>query len=168
MSQLEATVEPPTELPRWFRHAQTFERAGVIERPGVNSHPTILSFFNYTTLKGTKMASSDETAWCSAFVCAMMEQVGIRGTKSAAARSWLDWGDELLTPCHGCIVVSERKDKTNAAAAHVAFWAGHVNNTQYASMGGNQNNRVCTILKPYSQVLSYRWPIGEPHVQHST
>lgn len=152
------------ELPRWFRHAQTFERAGVIERPGVDSHPTILSFFNYTTLKGTKLASSDETAWCSAFVCAMFEQVGIKSTKSAAARSWLGWGEELKAPVLGCVVVSERKVKDNEAAAHVAFYAGHVTSDQYASMGGNQNNKVCTILKPYLRVLSYRWPIGEPHV----
>lgn len=154
------TTSTQQYLPPWFLHAQTYERAGVMEVPGEKAHPTILSFFTYTTLKGSKLALSDETAWCSAFVCAVMEQTGIKSTKSAAARSWLGWGETLTEPRLGCIVVSERKDPGNAAAAHVAFYAGNVDGKQYASLGGNQSNRVCTRTKPYAEVLSYRWPIG--------
>lgn len=145
-------VEPPP----WFLHAQTYEKAGIMEVPGEKSHPTILTFFNYTSYH----AKSDAVAWCSAFVCAVMEQSGIKSTRSAAARSWLGWGQELLNPQIGCIVVSERKDPGNAAAAHVALWAGHLDGKHYASLGGNQRNRVCTIPKPYAETLSYRWPIG--------
>lgn len=147
-------------LPPWFLHAQTFERAGVMEVPGEKAHPTILSFFTYTTLKGTKLALTDETAWCSAFMCAVMEQCGIKSTKSAAARSWKTWGEGLAEPRLGCIVVSERIDPNNPAAAHVALWAGHVDHDRYASLGGNQSNRVCTKPRPYADVIAYRWPIG--------
>ena len=89
---MSTATKPPDELPPWFLHAQTYERAGVLEVQGPGAHPTILTFFTYTTLKGTKLALSDETAWCSAFACAVMEQCGITSTKSAAARSWLSWG----------------------------------------------------------------------------
>ena len=146
--------------PPWMLHAQTFERAGILEVPGAAAHPTILSFFTYTSMKGTAAAKSDETAWCSAFMCAVFEQSGIKSTHSAAARSWLTWGEELLNPRVGCIVVSERHDPGNAAAAHVALWAGHLNAKEYASLGGNQRNRVCTVPKPYAETLAYRWPIG--------
>lgn len=147
-------------LPPWFLHAQTYERAGVMEIPGPENHPTILSFYAYTTLKGSKLAKDESTPWCSAFACAVMEQSGIKSTKSAAARSWLGWGETLTEPRLGCIVVSERKDPGNAAAAHVAFYAGNIDGVVYASLGGNQSNRVCTRSKPYAEVLSYRWPIG--------
>jgi len=147
--------------PRWFLHAQTFERAGIIERPGVDAHPTILSFFNYTTLKGTKYAKSDESAWCSAFVCAMFEQVGIRGTKSAAAASWEKWGVELLNPRLGCVVVSKRILKDGTEGRHVALYAGHIDAKHYASLGGNQNNCVCTKSHAYADTVTYRWPTGE-------
>lgn len=146
---------------RWFLHAQTFERAGIMEIPGKEAHPTIVSFFNYTTLKTTKLALSDETPWCAAFVCAMLEQCGVPSTKSAGARSYLRWGVRLEHPRIGCVVVSERKDPNNKAAAHVAFYAGHINDKHYASLGGNQSNRVCTKSKPYSEVLAYCWPVGE-------
>lgn len=154
-----ATETKPTPPP-WFLHAQTYERAGILEVPGPQAHPTILSFFTYTTMKGTAAAKSDETAWCSAFACAVMEQSGIKSTRSAAARSWLGWGVELTTPRLGCIVVSSRLDPDNPKAAHVAFYAGHVDAKHYASLGGNQHNRVCTIPKPYADTLSYRWPLG--------
>ena len=165
-TQTEPTVRPDT--PPWMLHAQTYEKAGILEVPGEAAHPTILSFFNYTTLKGSTLAKSDETAWCSAFACAVMEQTGIRSSHSAAARSWLTWGEELDLPKLGCIVVCRRVDPKNTAAAHVGFYAGHVArqvgsdtyDSHFALLGGNQSNRVCTKSEPYENVLGYRWPKG--------
>lgn len=151
-------------IPRWFAHAQTYERAGVLEVPGPEAHPTILSFFTFTTLKGHPLAKSDETAWCSAFVCAVLEQCGVSSTRSAAARSYERWGVPLEHPRLGCVVVFERHDKNNKAAAHVGFFAGYQTIGQKNMMlvtGGNQNNRVCT--KPYdpNTCKAMRWPAGE-------
>jgi uncharacterized protein (TIGR02594 family) len=158
MSQQIAQVPP-----RWFLHAQTFERAGIMEVKGVEAHPTILSFFNHTTLKGHKLALSDETAWCSAFICAVMEQCGIRSTKSAAAASWKGWGEHCEPLRIGTIVVFNRVDKTNKNAAHVGLFAGipDPEKPSMAVLGGNQNNRVCTKLYPFSDLVASRWPIGE-------
>lgn len=145
-------IEPPS----WMVLAQSYERMGILEVPGQGAHPMILKFHSHTTLH----AKSDEVPWCSAFVCCCMDEAGERSTASAAARSWLNWGEKLEGPRIGCIVVSERKDPGNAAAAHVAFYAGNIDGTHYASLGGNQSNRVCTRSKPYAEVLGYRWPKG--------
>lgn len=158
------TAESGQPLPKWFLHAQTFERAGIIEVPGVEAHPTILSFFNYTTLKGNALALSDETAWCSAFICAMMEQCGIKSTRSAAARSWLGWGEKCTPLQLGAIVVVRRLDPKNPKAAHVGMFAGipDANKRGFALLGGNQRNRVCTKLYNFDDIIDARWPIGEP------
>lgn len=149
--------------PRWYLHAQTFERAGILEVPGAAAHPTILSFFTYTSLRSSMLAQSDETAWCSAFACAVMEQCRITSPKSAAARSWLQWGVRLEHPREGCIVVFDRSDPKNKNAAHVAFYAWKANGDDNIEvLGGNQKNRVCYATYETSKVLGYRWPIGEP------
>lgn len=136
-----------------------------MEVKGVEAHPTILSFFNYTTLKGHELAKSDETAWCSAFVCAVMEQQGIKGTRSAAARSWLGWGEKCSPVQLGAIVVVKRVDPKNPKAAHVGFYAGHISDKEgFAMLGGNQSNRVCTKPYKYADIIDMRWPIGEPYV----
>lgn len=140
--------------PPWFLHAQTFERAGIIEQPGKDAHPTIVSFFKYTHLPAP-YNMSDETPWCSAFICAVMEQCGVKSTKSAAASSWREWGQELKHPIIGCVVVLDH---------HVTLYAGSVSDKRFAGLGGNQRNRVCTKLYNYSAVISYRWPKESDYV----
>lgn len=152
----------PQVTPRWYLHAQTFERAGVLEIPGAAAHPTIISFFNYTSMKGTEPAQSDETPWCSAFACAVMEQVKVKSPKSAAARDWLKWGVPLDKPQLGCVVVFDRPTPKNPRSAHVAFYVGDTADGTVRVLGGNQQNRVCTATYDKASILGYRYPIGEP------
>ena len=64
--------------------------------------PVIYDFLRYAGRNN----AGDETPWCSAFVNYCMEQAGIRGTRKANARSWLDWGDmSLRSPQLGCVVI---------------------------------------------------------------
>lgn len=149
------TATEPT-LPPWMHIAQTYERAGILEVPGDKAHPTILSFFKHTSLKGSKLALSDETAWCSAFACACMEQAGIKSPRSARARDWLKWGVELTEPRPGCIVVFWRGHPTGAEG-HVAFFVDGDATTVHV-LGGNQRNRVCVAPYERDHVISYRWP----------
>lgn len=65
---------------------------GVSEVAGKVARPRILEYF---AAAGHAEVKSDETAWCSAFVNFCMEQAGIKGTMSLAARSWLRWGKEV-------------------------------------------------------------------------
>jgi uncharacterized protein (TIGR02594 family) len=156
--QPQRVVEAP-----WFEIARMYEKMGVMEIPGVENHPMILSFYNYTTLKGSKLAQNEATPWCSAFACAVMEQAGIKSTRSAAARSWLKWGRELESPRPGCIVVFDSSDPTNKNAAHVAFLWGDRADDRVDVLGGNQRNKVCVAPYLRSDVIGYRWPdVGFP------
>ena len=126
---------------------------GTKEIKGAVANDDIVKFHSYTSLKAT----SDEVAWCSAFVNFIVAKCGDRGTNSAAARSWLDWGKVLHEPTPGCIVVFDRKDKANPHAAHVAFFVCQGNSPDtLLVIGGNQHDCVCTAEYPKSKVLGYR------------
>ena len=147
-------------LPDWMTIAHEEWGRGVIEVAGISANPRILLYLASTGLKGTKLALSDETAWCSAFACWVMEKSGRRSPKSAAARDWLKWGRPLLIPKPGCIVVFDRSDPNNKNAAHVAFYCGpNVDASKINVLGGNQRNRVCVAPYELSKVIGYRWPI---------
>ena len=151
---IEAHATNIDEAP-WFEIAIAFERMGVIEIPGSRHHPLIVWFHAQTSLKAT----TDEVPWCSSFACAVMEMSGIRSPRSAAARSWLDWGEPLDKPRPGCVVVFNRASATNPNAAHVAFfWAPRGEDRRIDVLGGNQRNRVCVAPYLLADVIGYRWP----------
>ena len=70
-----------------------------VVRPADN--PRIVEYLSSTNL-GPRDRSNDETFWCSAFVNWCVEKSGFEGTDSAAAMSWLTWGQELKNPRRGC------------------------------------------------------------------
>jgi uncharacterized protein (TIGR02594 family) len=109
-------------------------------------------FASYTTLKAT----SDEVPWCSSFANFIVEKCGDKGTKSAAARSWLNWGKVLETPEPGCIVVLERKDQNNPNSAHVTFYVCPDGDDHIQCIGGNQGDMVKQSRYLKSTVLGYR------------
>lgn len=105
---------------------------------------------NRNTLRAIVKVDPAIIPWCAAFVNAMLQKVGIRGTNSNQARSFLRYGVATRTPRKGDIVVLGR---------HVGFYEGHVTRngrTYVAVLGGNQGNRVRTSYFPASRVLSYR------------
>lgn len=137
----------------WLEIAKREWKHGVNEVVGPGEHnPQIIEYHQSTTLKAT----DDETPWCSAFVCWVMEQAGYRSTHSAAARSWLRWGKALPGPQAGAIVVYRRGNST--WQGHVGFIHNHSDGKLIATLGGNQSNRVNVTLYPKSKVLGYRWP----------
>src|SRR4051812_47905079 len=100
------------EIPRWLVLAS--QELGVSEVVGLDHNKRILEYHSVTSLH----AETDEVPWCSSFVNWCMKNSMIRGTYSAAARSWLSWGYEC-EPIHGCITILERgKDGTSG---HVGF-----------------------------------------------
>lgn len=143
-------TEPPAAEPPWMAIATA--EIGVKEFPGNQENPRILEYLHSTNL-GAPYQSSDETAWCSAFVNWCMERAGYEGTDSAWARSWLNWGKPLPRPRAGCIVVLSRGD----ASGHVGFYVSQTK-SGVKLVGGNQSNEVCVSTYPKSRVLGYRAP----------
>jgi uncharacterized protein (TIGR02594 family) len=130
---------------------------GVVEwKDGHN--PRILQYFG---IVGHDWVRDDETAWCAAFVGAVLEENGIKSTGMLTARSYLDFGEEvekLRDVQQGDIVVL-RRGKSN--------WQGHtgfVNRIEDGAvwvLGGNQRNMVSIAPYPLTrdgvnQVLGFR------------
>jgi uncharacterized protein (TIGR02594 family) len=126
---------------------------GVHETAGSIATARIVDYAKHTTLKAT----SDEIPWCSSFANFVVDTAGDRGTGSAAARSWLDWGVPIPNPVPGCIAVLDRRDRNNPHAAHVTFFAGDSDDPAYfLGLGGNQHDSVSISKQAYSKVLGFR------------
>jgi uncharacterized protein (TIGR02594 family) len=136
--------------PKWMEYAE--REIGTKEIAGEEDNKRIIEYHACTTLKAT----DDETAWCSSFVNWCMEMAGLKGTRSAAARSWLDWGKVLDTPEVGCIVVLKRGQPPSG---HVCFYAGPDTDPAYIRcLGGNQSDMVKCSRYPVADILGLRWP----------
>lgn len=102
-----------------------------------------------------------ETAWCAGFINAVLAQNGIDGTKSLAARSFLDWGEEVTDPTEGDIVVVSRGLR-DGWQGHVGIFQGFDENGDILILGGNQSNGVNVTAYPVERLLGYRRPVGTP------
>lgn len=135
--------------PVWLKIA--FSEVGQKEIPGSKDNPRIVEYHSITSLKAT----DDETMWCSSFVCWVLEMCGIKSTRSAASRSYLNYGEKLSKGKRGCIAVFSRPPSTTSG--HVAFYLYETDN-HIAVLGGNQDNQVKVSLYKKSNLIGYRWP----------
>lgn len=122
---------------------------GTKEIPGSDHNKDIVEFHSTTTLKAT----DDETSWCSSFVNWCVTKAGLKGTNSAAARSWLDWGLSIEEPLEGDIVIFKRPP--NPKSGHVAFFVKREGDLIYA-LGGNQSDQVKISKYKAEDLLGYR------------
>lgn len=139
--------------PIWFRLARTY--LGLREYRGNRHNPKILEWWSRLSLP----FRNDETPWCAGFVCGVLEEAGIKSTRSASARSfyWDEWGEVSAHPALGSIACMWRVRKTGKSG-HVGFVAGRDVFGNLMVLGGNQQDRVS--IRPFSQdrILSYHWP----------
>lgn len=137
--------------PNWLTVAMSY--LGLEERVGPQHEQKILSWWERLKLP----FRDDETPWCAAFVGGVLEECGIKSTKSGMARSYTRWGIKLDGPARGCVVVFWRGDR-NGPSGHVGFVLGKDEKGNLMVLGGNQGNKVS--IKPFAidRVLSYHWP----------
>ena len=127
-------------------YAMAKSQMGIHELHGKQHEKKIIEYHNMTSLK----AADDETPWCSSFACWVVENSGVRSTRSASARSWMKWGKELKTPVKGCIVVF-----TRTGGGHVSFY-DHEDKEFIYCLGGNQGDMVCIAAYRKARLLGYR------------
>ena len=130
------------------------KKLGIHEIPGPGADACIVECLESTTI-GRPDNKSDETPWCSAFTNRVMEMAGYDGTKSAWARSWLDWGREPADAEFGAGVVVVLARGSNSG--HVGFLEDW-DDGRVKLLGGNQGNAVSEAWFPMSRVLGYRVP----------
>ena len=116
------------------------------------SNPKVLAYYKDS---GHPEITEDATAWCAAFVGAMLRRAGQTGTGSLAARSYLQWGKavDLADAKPGDIVVFKRGN--SSWQGHVAFYVSHDANT-IAVLGGNQRDAVTVAKYGRASLLGVR------------
>ena len=132
-----ATPAATGSVPRQLEIARG--ELGTHEIRGAANNPRVLEYHQATALKAT----NDETSWCSSFVNWTMQQAGVPSTHSAAARSWLNWGQAVpKDAAHvkpGDVIVFPRGN--NPAQGHVAIVSEVLDNGMVRVIGGNQGVR---------------------------
>lgn len=142
-------TEPP-----WLDIARA--EIGVCIHPAGSSHPRIGEYHRHAGIPGY----DDKVSWCSSFINWSLAQVGIVGTGSALARSWLDWGQSLEEPVLGCVTVLWREDPSSWKG-HVGYYLRHDAENVHL-LGGNQLAQVREHFYPRTTILAHRWPAGVP------
>lgn len=123
------------------------------EVEGPESNPLIKKCYAAVDgLGNPEMQDDSVVSWCSAYMNYVIQAAGGNGTRSALARSWLNWGKSSSGKT-GDIVVLKRGTLS---------WQGHVGQLVKKTMffvyilGGNQNNDVNITRFPRALVIDYR------------
>ena len=124
------------------------------ELPGLKSNPLIIECYKSVDgLNNPEMLDDSETAWCSCWMNKKIQDVGGKGTRSAGARSWLRWGEEVKAPKVGDIVIF-KIGKSNWKA-HVAF-INEITPNYFVCLGANQKNAVGLQKYERKNILGFR------------
>lgn len=109
-------------------------------------NPKVVQYFHDV---GHDWVNDDETAWCAAFVGAMLKRAGMAHTGKLNARSYLEWGVPIdpADAQEGDILVFSRGNP-DGWQGHVAFNAGRTESGDWRCLSGNQSNQV--NVKTYS------------------
>lgn len=146
--------EPQVEVPREDLMPAHYKKAlgelGVKEISGNAHNKRILEYHTATILQ----ASEDEISWCAAFVNWCLRETHCKGTNKANARSFLDWGNIVLEPKKGDVVIFWRNNR-NSWQGHVGFFVEETKDSILV-LGGNQGNEVNFSHYKKSQLLGYR------------
>jgi uncharacterized protein (TIGR02594 family) len=148
MSVLEITGNPSAESePYWLMLAR--KEIGTKEACGAEDNPRIIQYHSCCSMR----AQSDSVPWCSAFINWVMLAAGEAGTRSAAARSWLNWGIECEAKVGAVVILKRGKEHQG----HVGLVCG-VDPLFVNVLGGNQDDAVSIKRYLKSNVLGFRWP----------
>jgi uncharacterized protein (TIGR02594 family) len=143
--------------PKWLKVARSF--LGLEEYHGIRHNQQILDWWDDIKMGGV---NDDETPWCAAFVGGVLEECGIRSTRSGLARSYDRWGKTLgKKPALGSVVTFWRSSP-ESWKGHVGFVAGKDQDGKIMCLGGNQGNSVS--IRPFSsrRVIGFYWPNNTP------
>jgi len=166
-----------------FGQAATFNRGGsafasllsgtVSEPPWLVRARTFIGFHETGNNRGIEQFISEAKTgslgepWCAIFANAMLESVGVLGTRSPAARSFEHNTNFSSTqPIVGCIVTFWRISP-DSGEGHVGFFLGQDADNVHL-LSGNDDDQVEIADHPRSRVTGYWWPKAVPILAHSS
>lgn len=142
--------------PPWFELSLKYH--GVAEIKGPHHRDTIIDLLDWADgkkdgkpLQGIR---DDETPWCASYECALLEMCGIVSPRSAWARSFGSWGDEMSAPAVGTFCLLER----GPTSGHIAQVAGRQGTNRIVLHGGNQSDKVGYAAFDTQRIIGLRWP----------
>lgn len=144
-------------MPRWYEAAK--KEIGTRELPE-NRGPAIRRYISLAH------CGAEGDPWCAIFANAMLESVGISGTRSAMARSFEHHSAfiKLAGPALGAVTTFWRTSKSSGLG-HVAFYAGEQAG-MIDALGGNESDMVRAELLNYNGnhfgLSGYYWPKSVP------
>lgn len=124
--------------------------ANFLQAAGVGSPHWISVARQYMGTNPTKRRS----LWCAEFLNFVLQRSGMKGTSSAMARSFVDYGQRISGPRVGAIAVINR----GGSAGHVGIVTGIDSNGNPILLSGNHNNTVAEAPYPAKRVIAYVWP----------
>ncbi len=166
------TKETPEDLPApipggtppWLLKArEELVKQPPIKEQGTPPNPEIVKYF-----KATDLDTSEELAWCGAFVAWCLKNSGDASAaasvvkEAARAASWHGWGEELSLKSNavpaGAVVVLSPSPNTDSSG-HVAFFVKWKNaqKTHVTLLGGNQSDALNEKDFPASQIVWIGW-----------
>ena len=126
---------------------------GVKEKIGQKHNPIILNYFKAI---GHHWVTTDETAWCSAFMNWVAQKAGKKSSHELTARSWLKVGQIVHLPELNDVVILWR-ESPSSWKGHVGLFIGYTEDKEYIYvLGGNQNNQVNIKTYPVARLLGFR------------
>ena len=126
---------------------------GVTEIVGKEHNPIVLNYFKEI---GHIWVTTDETAWCSAFINWVALKAKVERSNKLTARSWLQVGTEIKEPKLNDVVVFWRSEKSSWKG-HVGLFISYSEDKKYIYvLGGNQNNQVNIKKYPVYRLLGFR------------
>lgn len=143
--------------PIWYDAA--IKEIGTREQPE-NKGPAVQRYINLSH------CGEQGDPWCAIFANAMLESVGIKGTRSPSSQSFRHSSDfiPLSGPSLGAITVFWRISKSSGLG-HVAFYAGEQSG-MIDALGGNESDMVrAELLNPSGNtfgLVGYYWPKAVP------
>lgn len=156
------TIKASPPRTPWMIIAEKEFHKNVRRISGRESDPNIIKYFSATSLHTT----SDETAYCAAFVNWCIGQTGdYHGNNNAVAASLATWGRSTKgnKPAYGAIAVIHFPGGGN----HVTFVTGiRGGGTRLTTLGGNQGHahEVSHSSLPSAWVRHYRYPSNYPDI----
>lgn len=140
----------------WLR--ESLKYIGEKEIPGPRHNPLIVEMGQES---GIDWWNNDEDAWCAVFVNGCLVRAGYSSTRSALARSFLDYGIPISEPVPGAIVVFPRGN--NELYGHVGIVERVNKNGTITIVNGNVSNQVKRSVYRIDAILpgGIRWPSEE-------
>lgn len=141
--------ETLTPSPKFSIYAEAARYVGFTERRNTES---------LRTLTGV---NPRRTPWCAAFVNAILNRKGYRGTDSHTAGSFRDYGIKVINPVRGDIVLI--RSRVSPSGVHVGIFSEYkvINGVKHIGvLGGNQNNMVKVTYYPARSVITIRRPVA--------